>query len=886
MRVKVIFKNGDRPIMAPMVINAKTEAGVGYVCGVFLHFLPFVSAKNITFDVTPLRSANQFHHGVKVGYADKTVPAAIYNIPNVTTPVLKEKIEALAAEREPYLHYTAPASHFADNFASQKWNMGNLAENIGKLLTTHVNSREYKLQALQREANALLDKQKTLGAEPTAEEVAAMRGNPMGPEDFARNRANARRENAQALDSVMRNISSLQTNPDFSGDINYRRPMATGSGLMSEHYTISDIARELGCNDGSGAMNLLHNIHAAAMDAPHHIQRQVAGALKEVAAHSKKFIKPKQPIPLPKMFGKPRVITLRNGARIVLGNTMKMKRNLRYPLLPPQFINVGKRAAPLTNFLKPSTGIKGFLEHVMFGNNPKAQHEYIQQKADELNALDPGSKDFMTKLKKATKGLNSQGVKQLADLLKGKNKEDLDAKIKERQRTHPGKDAMEGVINEYNLFPAESKPFPTVPPPDPEAAKHQAAIDLAQEAMAYELGSQQLPYQHHIVFGQAKPPTITLPPVEQPRRPAFELGSPHYLNRRTGALKKNRPMNGPGREEILANRRHVVSSDEDEPIEVLPPQRPMFVAPVERPTEDVVQGDENTKGAEAPAAEQVQEDPDDFGQGWQPIGEVNVEEPVANDVPVVHPPTPGGESIIIPEAAMEDISSDDDDLTEPHDILGVSRDATPEEITRAYRKKAIRIHPDRNNSPRATQRFQKLGDAYSVLLNEAKEKLKEQAASQPFPSQSFYDRINKLQREADLLEQTLHRPERPRYQEISVEQARRMHIKPEGQKVSRTKWSYDPYGRRPKHDSERFADVPKVRVKKVHMDASGLGSNLKSLFASRAIMSTGRRHPLAGRMRMNHTRVSRYINRLANETGMHPQYQNELLKTLLYYKNE
>jgi DnaJ-class molecular chaperone len=55
-----------------------------------------------------------------------------------------------------------------------------------------------------------------------------------------------------------------------------------------------------------------------------------------------------------------------------------------------------------------------------------------------------------------------------------------------------------------------------------------------------------------------------------------------------------------------------------------------------------------------------------------------------------------------------------------YDILGVSRDASPEEIRRAYRTLARRYHPDVNKEPGADERFKEIGAAYEVLSDEDK----------------------------------------------------------------------------------------------------------------------------------------------------------------------
>ena len=53
-------------------------------------------------------------------------------------------------------------------------------------------------------------------------------------------------------------------------------------------------------------------------------------------------------------------------------------------------------------------------------------------------------------------------------------------------------------------------------------------------------------------------------------------------------------------------------------------------------------------------------------------------------------------------------------------ILGVSRDAKPDEIRKAYRKLAKQYHPDVNKAPGAEAKYQEINEAYEVLKDPAK----------------------------------------------------------------------------------------------------------------------------------------------------------------------
>ncbi len=58
------------------------------------------------------------------------------------------------------------------------------------------------------------------------------------------------------------------------------------------------------------------------------------------------------------------------------------------------------------------------------------------------------------------------------------------------------------------------------------------------------------------------------------------------------------------------------------------------------------------------------------------------------------------------------------DTTDFYEILGIDRDASPEAIKKAYRKRAMESHPDRNpGDTEAERRFKEAAEAYEVLSN-------------------------------------------------------------------------------------------------------------------------------------------------------------------------
>ena len=82
-------------------------------------------------------------------------------------------------------------------------------------------------------------------------------------------------------------------------------------------------------------------------------------------------------------------------------------------------------------------------------------------------------------------------------------------------------------------------------------------------------------------------------------------------------------------------------------------------------------------------------------------------------------------------------------MRDPYEVLGVSKSASPEDIKKAYRKLAKKLHPDLNPGDKAAEeKFKKVTAAYDILGDAEKrgryDRGEIDASGQETPQQRYY----------------------------------------------------------------------------------------------------------------------------------------------------
>ncbi|XP_030635690.1 dnaJ homolog subfamily B member 1b isoform X2 [Chanos chanos] len=68
-----------------------------------------------------------------------------------------------------------------------------------------------------------------------------------------------------------------------------------------------------------------------------------------------------------------------------------------------------------------------------------------------------------------------------------------------------------------------------------------------------------------------------------------------------------------------------------------------------------------------------------------------------------------------------------------YSILGIQKGASEDEIKKAYRKQALKYHPDKNKSPNAEDKFKEIAEAYDVLSDPKKKDIYDRFGEEGIP---------------------------------------------------------------------------------------------------------------------------------------------------------
>ena len=85
------------------------------------------------------------------------------------------------------------------------------------------------------------------------------------------------------------------------------------------------------------------------------------------------------------------------------------------------------------------------------------------------------------------------------------------------------------------------------------------------------------------------------------------------------------------------------------------------------------------------------------------------------------------------------------DKRDYYEVLGVDKSADEKEIKKAYRKLAMKYHPDVSEEEDASEKFKEISEAYAVLSDSDKRQKYDQfghAGMDGFSAEDFYQNVN------------------------------------------------------------------------------------------------------------------------------------------------